>query len=163
MSNLKPFSGFRSQSRVLLSIKPQYATAILRGTKKYEFRRAIFSRQVDVVLLYASTPVRRVVAEFDVLSVISEPLPTLWKKTGRYAGIDKPSFFNYFVGLKIGHAIKIGEIRKYKEPFCPVKELGISPPQSFSYLRSLDKVSRPNLSQRRFPILVTSDLALTGA
>jgi predicted transcriptional regulator len=77
------------------------------------------------------------VAEFDVLSVISEPLPTLWKKTGRYAGIDKTSFLNYFKGHDIGHAIKIGDVRKYNEPFCPVKELGLRPPQSFSYLGPL--------------------------
>lgn len=140
MTNLKPFSGSRSQSRVLLSIKPQFASAIFHGAKRYEFRRTIFSRRVDVVLLYVSAPVQRVVAEFDVLSVISAPLPTLWKKTRQYAGIDKTYFLNYFEGLDIGHAIKIGEIRKYKEPFCPVKELGLSPPQSFSYLRPLNEV-----------------------
>lgn len=140
MTSLKPFLGSPSQSRVLLSIKPRYATAILRGTKKYEFRRTIFSRQVDVVLLYVSAPVRRVVAEFDVLSVISGPLSTLWRKTGRYAGIDKVSFFNYFEGLDKGHAIKIGEVRQYNEPFCPFKELGIMPPQSFSYLSPVNEV-----------------------
>lgn len=140
MTNLKPFSGSRSQSRVLLSIKPQFATAIFRGAKRYEFRRTIFSRRVDVVLLYVSAPVQRVVAEFDVLSVISAPLPTLWTKTGRYAGIDKASFFNYFEGLDIGHAIKIGEVRQYNEPFCPVKELGLRPPQSFSYLGPANEV-----------------------
>jgi predicted transcriptional regulator len=137
MTSLRPFSDSPRQTRILLSIKPQYAAAILRGVKKYEFRRTIFSRRVDVVLLYVSTPVQRVVAEFDVLSVISKPLPMLWKKTGRYAGIDKASFFNYFKGHHIGHAIKIGEVRQYNEPFCPVKELGLMPPQSFSYLEPI--------------------------
>lgn len=146
MTSFRPLSGSPRQTRILLSIKPQYAAAILRGAKKYEFRRTIFSRPIDVVLLYVSAPVQRVVAEFDVLSVISEPLPTLWKKTGRYAGVDKASFFNYFKGHDIGHAIKIGDVRQYSEPFCPVKELGLMPPQSFSYLKPANKMSRRSLS-----------------
>src|SRR5450756_1588152 len=52
----------RSVTRALLSIRPQYAAAILRGEKRYEFRRTVFSRHVDVVLVYVPSPVRRVVA-----------------------------------------------------------------------------------------------------
>lgn len=48
------------------------AAAILAGEKKYEFRRVIFSRRVNIVVIYATAPIRRVVGEFDVLAVISE-------------------------------------------------------------------------------------------
>ncbi len=133
MTNLKPSSGFLRQTRILLSIKPRHANQIFIGEKKYEFRRTIFSRKVDVVLLYVSTPIRRVVAEFDVVEVISEPLDTLWKRTRKYAGISEDYFYDYFSVLIKGHAIKIGEIRFYDEPFCPKKELGLKPPQSFAY------------------------------
>jgi len=134
VNNLRPFSGFPNQTRALLSIKLQYVAAILSGEKKYEFRRTIFSRHVDIVVVYVTSPVRRVIAEFDVLSVISETLGTLWEKTKKYAGIDEDFFFTYFDGLDVGHAIEIGEVRQYDEPFCPVRKLGIRPPQSFIYL-----------------------------
>jgi predicted transcriptional regulator len=117
-----------------LSIKPKFAYAILRGEKKYEFRRNIFARPVDVVLLYASVPVGRVVAEFDVRSIISQPLQTLWNRTKQFAGIGEDYFFRYFQGREYGHAIEIGEVRPYKNPFCPIERLGIRPPQSFSYI-----------------------------
>lgn len=146
MNSLRPFSGSPRQTRILLSIKPQYADAIVRGTKKYEFRRTIFSRQIDIVLLYASAPVQRVVAEFDVLSIISEPLTTLWKETERYAGLDKASFFRYFKGHDVGHAIKIGKVRKYSVPFCPIQQLGLMPPQSFSYLKPVNGMPKVALN-----------------
>ena len=119
-----------------MSVKPCFAERILLGEKKYEFRRTIFSRKVDVVLLYVTTPVQRVVAEFDILGIISEPLDILWKRTRKHAGIEKALFYDYFNGLEKGHAIEIGDIRLYNEPFCPTKRLGIKPPQSFAYIGS---------------------------
>jgi predicted transcriptional regulator len=119
-----------------LSIRPEYANAIFHGGKKYEFRRIIFSRKVDIIVVYVTSPVRKVVAEFDVISIISEPLFNLWDKTWKFAGIDITVFLKYFKGCKEGHAIEIGEVRLYNEPFCPVKKFGLRPPQLFSYLVS---------------------------
>lgn len=134
MSSLRQSSDSQKQTHVLLSIRPPFAEAILRGAKRYEFRRTIFSRRVDVVLMYVTAPVQKVVAEFDVVSVISEPLPRLWSRTRKYAGINEALFYRYFSGLQRGHAIAIGEVRLYISPFCPVEQLGLRPPQSFVYL-----------------------------
>jgi len=134
VNSLRRSSDFRKQTCVLLSIRPPFAAAILQGEKKYEFRRTIFSRRVDVVLMYVTAPVQRVVAEFDVVSVISELLSRLWRRTSEYAGIDEALFYRYFDGLYRGHAIAIGEVRVYASPFCPVEQLGLRPPQSFVYL-----------------------------
>jgi predicted transcriptional regulator len=106
----------------------------MRGEKKFEFRRSIFARPVDIVLVYATVPIRQVVAEFDVCSVISETLPLLWKQTHQFAGIDEEFFWKYFEGRDCGHAIEIGDVRPYKIPFCPIEKLGVRPPQSFVYL-----------------------------
>jgi len=120
-----------------LSIRPDFVEAIIRGEKKFEFRRSIFARQVDIVVVYATVPVRRIVAEFDVRSIICETLPILWKRTHRSSGIDRKFFLKYFKGKDYGHAIEIGEVRTYKTPFCPIEELGVYPPQSFVYLEPL--------------------------
>ena len=137
MKNLRQCSDCPKPTRALLSIRPNFADAIIRGEKKYEFRRSIFARPVDVVLVYATVPVRRVLAEFDVRSIISEALPGLWKRTHQFAGIDSEFFWKYFEGKDYGYAIEIGDVRTYKTPFCPIEELGVYPPQSFVYLGTL--------------------------
>ncbi len=134
MPNLADFSNSHKQTRALLSIKPQFVDAILRGEKRFEFRRTTFSRKVDVVVIYATSPVKRVIAEFDVVDVIKASLPKLWRQTKDYAGIDKEFFFKYFDGLDKGNAIEIGEVRRYDTPFCPTDVLGLKPPQSYAYL-----------------------------
>ena len=134
MNNLVQYSGSLKPTRALLSIRPKFAEAIIRGEKKFEFRRNMFAKRVDVVLVYATVPIRKVVAEFDVRSVINESLPILWQLTHRQAGINREYFFNYFQGKEYGFAIEIGNVRPYEFPFCPIKELGIYPPQSFVYL-----------------------------
>ncbi len=148
MSNLRQYLNFQKQTRVLLSIKPQYAEAIMRGEKRFEFRRNIFSRKVDIITIYVTAPVSKVIAEFDVLSIITESLPILWQRTRKYAGINEPAFYAYFHGLNCGNAISIGKVRKYEAPFCPFEKWKLKPPQSFAYIDSsidVDKV----ISHRR--------------
>jgi predicted transcriptional regulator len=117
-----------------LSIRPNFASAILNGEKRFEFRRKKFAHSVKVVLVYATIPVRQVVAEFEVRSVISSRLDSLWRQTRNFAGIEKKVFLEYFRGVQIGHAIEIGKVKRYKEPYCPIEKLGIRPPQSFVYV-----------------------------
>ena len=61
--------------KVLLSIKPEYAEKIFEGTKKYEFRRSVFkNRNVKTVVVYASSPVQKVIGEFDIEHIINDDL-----------------------------------------------------------------------------------------
>src|SRR6185312_2248498 len=106
----------RRQTCALLSIRPPYAEAIFRGEKRFEFRRAIFRKAVDVVVVYITSPTCLVMGEFDVTDVISESVEDLWNRTSRHAGIDRNGFFDYFRGRDVGHAIAIGRVRKYRTP-----------------------------------------------
>jgi predicted transcriptional regulator len=123
-------------TRVLLSIKPQYAEAILDGSKKFEFRRAIF-RQPDIstIVVYASTPVREVVGEFKVGNILALEPSLLWAKTCRGAGISKAYFDEYFDGCNVGYAIAVAETRRYRTPRSLGADFAIATaPQSFCYL-----------------------------
>jgi predicted transcriptional regulator len=91
--------------------------------------------------VYATIPVRQVVAEFEVRSVITGGLDSLWRRTRNFAGIEKKVFFEYFKGVQIGHAIEIGKVKRYKEPYCPIEKLGIRPPQSFVYVSGVKSMS----------------------
>lgn len=117
-----------------MSIRPPYAEAIFRGEKRFEFRRAIFRKAVDVVVVYTTSPTSLVVGEFDVSEIISESIEDLWSRTSRYAGIDKEPFFDYFRGRSVGYAIAIGKVRKYKKPLELADTFGIRAPQSFVYI-----------------------------
>jgi predicted transcriptional regulator len=118
----------------LLSIKPPYASAIFDGTKQFEFRRNIFRRPVDTVVVYVTSPVGLVLGEFDVVGVIEDHPDKLWRRTRRAAGIEREPFLQYFAGCDVGYAIEIGNVRRYASPFCINERLGIKPPQSFAYL-----------------------------
>jgi predicted transcriptional regulator len=122
--------------KVLLSIKPEFADKIFSGEKKYEYRKVIFKREVSTVVVYATCPVGRVIGEFEIDSVLSEPPRDLWEKTKDFSGITKAFFSEYFNGREKGYAIKVGKIKKYKEALPPTRlfDKNFVAPQSFRYL-----------------------------
>lgn len=121
--------------KVLLSIKPEFAEKIFNGTKQYEFRRSIFkNRNVDTVIVYASSPVQKVIGEFRIEYILNDDLVSLWKKTKKHSGISERYFFDYFEGKENGFAIKVKEVKKYKHPLCIREDFNAVPPQSFMYL-----------------------------
>lgn len=123
---------------VLLSVRPEFAEAILSGTKEYEFRRVLFrDRDVGRVVLYATQPVGRVVGEFEVAEVISMEPHALWEATQHASGIDKSYFDQYFQGQDIAHAIRVGVVYRYPTPLDLARDLCIKhAPQSYIYVDS---------------------------
>lgn len=122
--------------KVIMSIKPEFAEKIFEGTKKYEFRRAIFkNQQIEKVIVYASSPVKRIIGEFEIDQIISLDLLSLWNKTGKHSGITKDYFDEYFVNKDRGFAIKVKNIKKYLTTKCIREDYNLLPPQSFLYLR----------------------------
>lgn len=121
--------------KVLLSIKPEFAEKIFSGTKKYEFRRSVFkNQQVKTVVVYASSPVQRVIGEFEIDSIINEDLDLLWDRTKEHSGITEDFFFDYFVNKEKGFAIKIKKALRYPQPLSLKDDFNANPPQSFMYL-----------------------------
>lgn len=121
--------------KVLLSIKPEFADKIFAGTKKYEFRRSLFKNpDIQTIVVYSSSPVQKVIGEFDIETIINAEPSILWNETKDFAGIDKKYFFEYFKSRKTGYAIKIRETRIYNMALCIRKDFNASPPQSFMYI-----------------------------
>ena len=121
--------------KVLLSIKPEYAEKIFNGTKKYEFRRSVFKNQnVKTVVVYASSPVQRVIGEFEIEKILNYELRQLWDKTKEYSGISENFFFEYFNNKEKGYAIKIKQTKRYDKSLSIKDDFNATPPQSFMYL-----------------------------
>ena len=121
--------------KVLLSIKPEFANLIFDGTKKFEFRKAIFKNTgIKTVVVYASSPTQKVIGEFEIETIINGHPESLWKQTRNFAGIDEDYFYEYFAEREVGYAIKIKKTKKYRKPLCLKADFNLTPPQSFLYL-----------------------------
>jgi predicted transcriptional regulator len=85
-----------------LSIKPEFAEKIFAGLKKFEFRRVIFkSPAVTRVVVYASSPVQRIIGEFEIDEILSLKKGKLWRRTKRHSGIEKSFFTSIFGAAKM--------------------------------------------------------------
>lgn len=123
--------------KVLLSIKPEFAFKIFDGTKKFEFRKTIFkNKAVKTVVVYASSPIQKVIGEFEIEKILNYDLETLWSLTQNDSGISEDFFYEYFGDKERGYAIEIKNTKKYSSPKNLQKEFNIFPPQSFAYLRN---------------------------
>lgn len=119
---------------LLLSIKPEYVEKILKGTKKFEYRKRLAKEDVSVIYIYSTSPTMKVVASVKVIGRLSASPTSLWEKTKVKAGISRSKYRKYFHGCKIAYAYELGEVSVFKEEkeLC---EYGIStPPQSFVYI-----------------------------
>lgn len=122
--------------RALLSIKPEFVDKIFSGQKCFEFRKSAFRQEVSSVVIYATSPVCRIVGEFEVKGILQETPQMLWRKTKTRAGISKEFFFQYFSGREQAVAIIIGNTKKYEQEIDPYEESKghFFPPQSFRYI-----------------------------
>ena len=121
--------------KVVLSIKPEFANKIFEGSKQYEFRRTIFKNpDVKRVVVYASSPVQKVIGEFEIDHILNHDLETLWSLTKDFSGISSDYFYQYFGDKECGFAIKIKKTKLYKFPKCLKRDFNLLPPQSFLYI-----------------------------
>ena len=121
-------------SKVLLSIKPEYVQRILAGEKKFEFRKRLANKLVDTIIIYATSPVMKIVGEVKVKGVLEKAPSVLWEQTKKNAGITRKKYREYFDACKKAFAYELGEVVKYEKDFS-LEEIGIhQAPQSFVYI-----------------------------
>jgi predicted transcriptional regulator len=120
---------------VILSIKPIYAQAIMSGTKKVEFRKKIFKRQVDKIFVYSSSPEKKILGFFTIKEIVENSPENLWNEFNEVGGIEKKDFFNYYQDSETGFSIKISEVEKFENGIDPADFFeNFCAPQSFIYL-----------------------------
>ena len=119
----------------LLPIRPRFARSIMSGEKKVEFRKVRFRSNVSRVVVYASSPIKRVLGYFHVANIHKAPPAELWARYAQVGGLDRDEFLAYYASSGEGVAIGIGEVRSLPDPL-PLDTLGslLRVPQSFAYL-----------------------------
>ncbi len=122
------------KKRILISINPEHVENIINGTKRYEYRKLAAKQDISSIIIYETTPVKRIVAEAEIIDVLMLPPEELWNKTKDASGISKQFFDEYFYGREVAYAYKLGEIKVYDIPKT-LMDYGIkAAPQSFIYL-----------------------------
>jgi predicted transcriptional regulator len=115
---------------VLMSIKPQYAAAILSGSKTFELRRRRPSfAPGSRVVVYSSAPDQKLLGTFEAGEIHADDPERLWALVSEDAGIGREAFDAYFEGCELAYAIEVRSPRRL-EP----KSLRFRPPQSYLFL-----------------------------
>ena len=97
----------------IISIHPDYATAILDGTKTIELRRRIPELASGSRLwIYATRPTAAVVGVVTIADVNRAHPRTIWQKHRDGAGVDHASFKAYFSGAHEAVAILLEAARR---------------------------------------------------
>jgi len=125
---------------VLLSIKPQYVDAIIRGEKLFEFRKVIFrSPDIKRVYIYASSPIQKIVGYFSLGEVMQGHPCDIWDRCSELGGISEHDFFEYYRGKTKAFSLKISGLSLFDNAVCPYTAFdNFTPPQSFMYFDKME-------------------------
>jgi len=120
---------------ILISLKPEYAVAILDGRKSVEFRKASFPNRVRTMVLYATSPVKKIIGVVNVKAVVVLSPEGAWRKYRLRGAIERRSFNAYYAGTKTAVCLEMEEAHRLEPPIDPYKAVeAFRAPQSFRYL-----------------------------
>ena len=118
-----------------MSIHPEYAEALLDGTKTVELRKSPVAADVSHIVIYATAPVQRVLGWVKALNVEQGSPSAIWKSYKSRTGIRERAFRTYYRGHPRAVAIHVDSPRRLPEPLeLSAIEDGLTPPQSWRYL-----------------------------
>ena len=127
-----------NSSIAFMSIKPMYADKIIAGIKKYEFRKTSIREDLSHIIIYSTSPMKKIIGTAEVEGVHSSSPPAIWERSKNASGISRRLFREYFKNKKIAYAIKIKKVIPFDIPINPKEiEEQFNVPQSFSYVNHL--------------------------
>jgi len=124
---------------IILSVKPEFAFAICDRRKTIEFRKTLLALN-ETVLLYATSPIKRIVGACVFTDVERERPAVLRFRFGGPGMVCGPDFADYFKGHFYGFAYEIKYAAPLFEPANPKDMLGKNwrPPQSWCHIKGLE-------------------------
>jgi len=131
-----------------MPIKPIYAEKIISGVKQFEFRKKRINSNISYIIVYASTPVKKIVGIVEVEDVLIGTPYSIWKVTKHAAGISRQNFREYYAGSILACAIRIKRVLPLRRLLSPGDICNkFIVPQSFSYVeyRFLHSVLRKGI------------------
>jgi predicted transcriptional regulator len=135
---------------LLLSLRPQFAAAILNRTKTVELRRTRVAAPLGTrLVLYASAPVMAVVGIATLTDRITATPATIWRTYHNELGLRHAEFNEYLAGSNQATALTIADPQALPDPFTLAwlrTHATFQPPQSYRYIAATDPVPLRNLT-----------------
>ena len=123
---------------LLLSVHPQYAEAILLGTKTVEIRRRRVAVEPGIpVILYGTSPTKALLGAARIVTVEVGHPDAIWELHHEHVGVDRVVFDRYVQAAPEVTALGIGEPTTFAEPIPLARirrALEFRPPQSYQYV-----------------------------
>lgn len=141
----------QSGKAIVLAIKPKYAQLILAGTKTIELRRIWATEQIETIVIYASSPICRLVGSVKVQDVLKAAPSTLWTHSAkRGGGLTKRELLDYFEGKDTGYAVLLNDAIEFEKEIDPKTVIeNFSAPQSFRYMSAAEMRKLEQKTQRQ--------------
>jgi predicted transcriptional regulator len=119
----------------VFAIKPIYANAIISGEKTVEFRRNGAPSNITHMVVYSTSPDKKVLGICDVTKCITASPQSLWRRFGSNGRISRKDFFIYFEGVSSGKCYLLKKTKKFIRPILLKSCWSFSKsPQSFVYI-----------------------------
>ena len=125
--------------RIVLSMKPPFAQAILSGRKHIEFRRVRPSLGFGTVaFLYSTSPDKALVGEVVLGQITSASIDELWARFGPCGAVTRMEFDQYFEGSAVGCAIAIESACRWDNPISLDDLRSLAPFHPPQFYRTFD-------------------------
>lgn len=123
-----------SRNVALFSIHPNFAFALLEGTKQVEFRKTRFPSSLDTIVIYATAPVKMIVGYMRIARIVVSTPRLIWRRYGSVGGIERKAYWDYFSDSS--HAVALETLSAHAFQFSqPLSSIEVKrAPQSFQYL-----------------------------
>jgi len=134
-------NGYTSRYDLIMSMRPAYAGALLRGNKTVEIRRKFSSKWVGAhTLIYSSQPESSFVGSFRISNVVEGSPKDIWCNFRPEIGCDQDEYDQYTKGADKVYAIITDDRFAFKNriPSIQVSHLlkrDFTAPQSYSAVR----------------------------
>lgn len=110
---------------------------IIDGRKKYEFRKRRPRVLPEKIVIYATSPMKEIVGEVEVIKVLRDTPENIWDLTKNEAGVSWDFFEDYYKDKEEAIAYQLGELNLFSTART-LADYGLSvPPQSFIYLNDI--------------------------
>lgn len=140
---------------IIISIHPVHVEKILSGEKVFEYRKNLPNDRIDYAVIYATSPVSRIVAVAEIEEIIPGSPNKIWETTRNASGISRTFYREYFKEKHKAYAIHFGKVYETLSHINPLDpEYNIHVPQSYSYLKDNDFIKimknakEPNIKNR---------------
>ncbi len=142
---------------VLLSVRPRFAHALLRGTKTVEIRRRFPDVPADTtVVIYSSTPDKAVLGTMRSAGLVRSTPAQIWRDYSTVMELTRAQLTDYLKGASECSVLKLERPLLWERPVPLIRLrqiLSLEPAQSFRYLshRQLDLLTDLGSAQRLPP------------